>query len=504
MRLRMRCMGHCKVVPLANPIGDRPADANAVAGACIAPLQSEIMTTTHIINGTLLHPYGTEQADIVINDGHIAAIAAPGELPMTSDAQVLDVAGQLVMAGAIDIHFHCRTPGHDRRGDFYTETRAAAAGGVTTVFEMPISVPGCATPATFANRRGYIERQAIIDVALYGAPGTRIRDDVHGMAEMGAIAFKIFTHRAPMYREDEFVGICLTGDADLYDSLKLTKETGRRLVIHCESDDLLEAGIARMRAAGRGDLASHFEARPPIVETTAIARMLTMAEDLGAPIHIAHVSTAQGVDLVYRAKAAGIDVTAETCPHYLFLTDEDYLRIGPCAKVNPPIRGKEHQAALWDGLRNGTLDVVSTDHSTFQMEEKNRGWDDIVKSPSGCEGVQTLVPLLMTAALRDKKLALTDVPRLIAATPAKLFNLPKKGRIVVGNDADLCIYDPRTPHTLTQDQLFSKSKEIDILFAPMPMQGKVTHTLSRGRLVFQNHQVLAEAGSGRFLPSGGN
>ncbi|MCW1966692.1 MAG: dihydroorotase family protein, partial [Anaerolineae bacterium] len=201
-----------------------------------------------IVNGSMATDDGQlVAADIGVRAGQIVSVGARGTLPKAADT--LDASGMWVLPGAIDIHWHCRTPGHDIRGDFYTETRAAAAGGVTTVFEMPISNPGCATPATFANRRKKIEEQAVIDVALYGAPGTLIRNDVLGMADMGAIAFKIFMHRAPLGRNDEFIGICLTEDDQLYEALQLTKAAGRRLAVHCESDSMLESKIGALRAA---------------------------------------------------------------------------------------------------------------------------------------------------------------------------------------------------------------------------------------------------------------
>jgi allantoinase len=453
---------------------------------------------TVIIGGTIVTEQGVFAADIALAEGRIAALAEPGTLHGSAETEV-NANGLLVLPGAIDIHFHCRTPGYDERGDFHTETRAAAAGGVTTVFEMPISTPGCATPETFRNRRSFIERQAIIDVGLYGAPGTLNHADVLEMAAEGAIAYKIFMHRAPLGRDDEFIGICLTEDDQLYEALRLVRETGRRLVVHAESDSMLEAWIGRLRAAGRTDLQAHNESRPPVVEAVAVARLLALAEDLRAPVHIAHVSCIQALALIRRARRDGVDVTAETCPHYLFFDADDYLRLGPYAKVNPPIRSREHQEALWGGLHDGTLDIVTTDHSTFLVAEKERGWEDIWRAPSGAPGVQTLVPGLITAAV-EGRLRLPDVVRLIAGAPARLFGLaPYKGAILPGADADLCLYDPRTTTILTQDRLLSQAAAIDHLYADRPFQGSVVATYSRGRCVFRNGEILAAPGSGRFL-----
>ncbi len=450
-----------------------------------------------IINGTLVNASGRARADVAIDGGRIALIAAPGYLPPAT--RTLDADGLLLLPGAIDTHFHCRTPGYDARGDFFSETRAAAAGGVTTVFEMPISKPGCATPAIFANRRRLIEQQAVIDVALYGAPGTLIETDVRGMANAGAIAFKIFMHRAPLGRDDEFIGICLPNDDDLLAALTLTRQTGRRLVVHCEDDALLESGLARLRATGRTDIAAHAESRPPIVEALAVARLLTLAEAASAPVHVAHVSCRAALDIVRRYRRAGVDVTAETCPHYLFFDEADVRRLGAFAKINPPIRSADDRAALWGGIADGTIDLVTTDHSTYLLEEKERGRDDLWRAPSGAPGVQTLLPSMISAAL-DGRLSLERAVELIAAAPARVFGLSgRKGAIAVGADADLCLYDPRGSSTLSYDRMVSQARDVDRLYLDMRFRGAVFATIAGGRVVYADGQVYAERGSGRFL-----
>lgn len=450
-----------------------------------------------IIGGRVVTESGVYAADIGVRAGQIVLLAAPGSLPAAN--QTLDAHGMLVLPGAIDIHFHARTPGYPERGDFFTETCAAAAGGVTTIFEMPISTPGCATPEIFRNRRRLIEELAIIDVALYGAPGTLNRADVLGMAEEGAIAYKIFMHRAPHGREDEFIGICLTEDEQIYQALRLTKETGRRLVVHCESDSMLEAGIERLQHAGRHDAAAHPESRPAIVEAVAVARLLTLAEDLQAPVHVAHVTCQQALQVIRRFHRDGVDVTAETCPHYLFFDHDDYLRLGPFAKINPPIRSAADQTALWGGLADGTLQVVTTDHSPFLLSEKERGFESIWRSPSGCPGVQTLVPAMMTAALQGR-IGLVDAVRLIAGNPARIFGLAgRKGAIMPGADADLCLYDPHPEVVFGQERMVSHAREIDRLYDGMRFQGEVATTVARGRIVYRGGEIIAAPGSGGFI-----
>ncbi len=450
-----------------------------------------------IIGGEVVTEHGRLCADVGIAEGRTVALAAPGT--MNEAGETIDARGMLVLPGVVDVHFHSRTPAYPKRGDFYTETRAAAAGGVTTVFEMPISKPGCATPETFRNRRRLIEEQAIIDVALYGAPGTLNRDDVLSMAAEGAIGYKIFMHRPVLGREDEFVGICLTDDEELYQTLALVKETGRRLVVHCESDSMLEAGLARIQAEQRTDLQAHMDSRPPVVEAVGVAKVLTLAEDLGTPVHIAHLSSAAALHVIRRYQRDGVDVSAETCPHYLFFTEEDYLRLGPYGKYNPPIRSAEDQQALWQGIADGSVTVVTSDHGTYLPEEKERGRKATWLAPSGGPGVQTLLPMMMTAAL-EGRLSVEQVVRLTSAEPARLFGLSgRKGTVAPGADADICIYDPR-PHTvMTRDRMWSKARDVDKLHEGLSLQGEVVATISAGRIVFTQGEILVSAGSGRFI-----
>jgi allantoinase len=450
-----------------------------------------------ITGGQIVTEHGRFKADLGVVGGRIVALAVPGRL--SEAAETIDASGMLILPGAIDVHFHSRTPAYPERGDFYTETRAAAAGGVTTVLEMPISKPGCATPEIFRNRRRLVEEQAIIDVGLYGAPGTLNRADVLGMVEEGAIAFKIFMHRPVLGREDEFVGICLTEDEELYQTLSLVKETGRRLVAHCESDSMLEAGLARIKAEGRTDPQAHMDSRPPVVEAAGVARLLTLAEDLEAPVHVAHVSSAHALRVIRRFQRDGVDVSAETCPHYLFFTEDDYHRLGPYAKYNPPIRTADDQHALWRGLLDGSISVVSSDHGPYLVEEKERFRDQPWLIPSGGPGVQTLLPMMMTAALQGL-LSVEQVVRLVSAEPARLFGLNRrKGRVEPGMDADLCIYDPRPKSVMTRDKMQSKARDVDRLYEGMPLQGEVVATISGGRVVYRNGEILAERGSGRFI-----
>jgi len=456
-----------------------------------------VMFDTVIAQGDVVTERGIEALDVAISGGQIVALLARGTAVEARER--IDASGQLVIPGAVDIHFHCRAPAYPQRGDFATETRAAAAGGVTTIFEMPISKPCCATPDIFRSRRELAERDCYVNFALYGAPGLLRRDYVQDMADEGAIAFKIFTTAAPAGRDDEFDGLCLPDDERLFQGLHLVAETGLVCVVHAENNRILEWLTANLKAAGRNDIAAHNESRPPFVEALSISTLLTINRFIGSNLHIAHMTSRAAIDTFRRLRNSSTRETAETCPQYLFFTEDDLARVGPYAKINPPLRAADDQAALWEGLLDGTLLAVTTDHSPFTVEEKERARTDLWKTPPGAPGVEELVLGMMNAALAGR-LPIEKAVQLISTNGAKRFGIyPQKGVIAVGADADLVVYDPRVTTTIDTDKLFSKARGCDKLYEGMTFQGQIKRTLVNGGTVFVDGQVVGEPGWGKFV-----
>ncbi len=452
---------------------------------------------TLIINGDVVTETSIEQLDIGINAGRIAALLARGTA--ATAREIIDAAGRLVIPGAIDIHFHCRAPAYPDRGDFATETRAAAAGGVTTIFEMPISKPCCATGAIFRSRKALGEADSYVNFALYGAPGLLDRKEIADMANEGAIGFKIFMTGAPAGRNDEFEGLCLPQVPELYQAMKLVAETGLVCAVHAENDQLLEWHTAQMMASKRNDVAAHGESRPPHVEALAVATLLTLNQTAGMQLHIAHMTSKETIDVFRQFKQAGAKATAETCPQYLFFTEADMERVGPYAKINPPLRKPEDVEALWGGIADETLMAVTTDHSPFTVEEKERARTDIWRTPPGAPGVEELVLGMMDAALNGR-LSIQKAVNLISTNGAKRFGIyPQKGAIAVGSDADIVIYNPHETTTIQQDMLFSKAKACDKLYEGMTFQGKVRRTIVNGTTVFVDGEVVGRRGGGKFV-----
>jgi allantoinase len=452
---------------------------------------------TLITNGDVVTEAGIQPLDIALLNGKIAELLPRGTAAEARER--IDATGQLVIPGAIDIHFHCRAPAYPQRGDFATETRAAAAGGVTTIFEMPISKPCCATGDIFRARKALGEANAYVNFALYGAPGLLKQTEIDDMVAEGAIGFKIFMTGAPAGRDDEFDGLCIPTTEKLYQALQMVAPTGLVCVIHAEDNTMLESFTAQLMAAGRNDIASHGESRPPVVEATAISTVLTLGEAAGANMHIAHVTSRAALDALRRFQQAGTGATGETCPQYLFFTEADMERVGPYAKINPPLRKDDDVAALWEGIQDGSLLAVTTDHSPFTVEEKERARTNIWMTPPGAPGVEELVIGMMDAAAKGR-LSVEDVVNLISTNGAKRFGVyPNKGVIANGSDADIVIFDPNQTTTISPDMLFSQARDCDKLFEGMTFQGRVRRTIVNGRTVFTDGEIVGEAGWGQFV-----
>ncbi|MEZ4735401.1 MAG: amidohydrolase family protein [Caldilineaceae bacterium] len=433
-----------------------------------------------------------------IEGDKIAVVARNGGL--AAARHELNADGKLVLPGVIDIHFHVRAPAHPARGTFVTETQAAAAGGVTTILEMPISTPGCARRDILEARKALGLAEAYVNFGLYGAPGLLDRDEILGMADAGACGFKIFTHAVPKGREDEFLGICIEQEGAIYTALELIKETGLLTSVHAENQSLIELFEGRVKAAGGQDAAAYLASRPPVVEAMSVAQLAVICQAVRSHIHIAHVSCADALRVLQAAQRNGLPMSGETCPHYLFFSDQEMLEYGPFAMIKPPLRAKADQDALWLGLLDGSLAAITTDHSPFTLAEKERGLTNIWHSAIGAPGVEGLVTAVMTAALTHGPLTLEQAVQLLCSEPARLFRLyPQKGAIQPGADADVLIYDPRESGLIDSSRWFTKAKATERLYHGRPRQGHVDTTIVNGAIVYTNSQIVGAAGAGRFV-----
>jgi allantoinase len=451
-----------------------------------------------LTGGTLVLDEGIVGRDILIRDGRVAALLPPGSAGEAG--RVIDVTGRHILPGIIDVHFHVRAPSYPERGTVLSETRAAAAGGVTTIFEMPISKPCCNDAAVLESRRDHFASQAVVNFALYGAPGAADENGLRAMVDKGAIAFKIFTTAAPPNRDDEFSGLALPDEMQQFEALRLVAGTGRLVVVHAESEPMMAAFMARATERARHDATAHLESRPDIVEAVAVAKILTMARHTGARVHIAHVTSRAALDVIRAFQAVGTDVSAETCPHYLLFTNDDVARAGVDAKINPPIRTASDREALWEGIRDGSITVVTTDHAPFSKRDKDAAGGDMLAAPPGSPGVEFLLPFMLDAVAAGR-LTLREAVDLVVVNGARRFGVyPRKGTIREGADADLTVVDLERDSIVDPQRLFTAAREVAGLYAGRRFRGAVDMTIVGGRVVFENGQVTGKPGDGRFVP----
>ena len=452
------------------------------------------MATTIVRGGTVVSENSVFRADIVIQNGLIAGLTSDaGDLIGRAD-EVIDATGLTVLPGGIDAHTHMREPSKRDREGFASGTAAAAAGGITTIVEMPQSDPPVTDAASFALKRAGIEAHAITDVALYAGAIGQGDEKLREQAAAGAVAFKSFMCGS----SPEFPGI---QDAQLWETFQTVADLNMMLTVHAENDFLLTAGIKRMQELGRTDPLAHCESRPPYVEVEAVRRAIYLAGEAGAHVHIAHVSAAASLTAIDEAKHEGIWVTAETCPQYLLMTEDDVERLGPWAKCAPAIRTRDHVDAMWRGLAEGTLDFVCSDHAPYAPEEKEPGFESIWKAPLGLNVVQFMNPAVLSEAIHTWGFPAEHCAAITATNAARIFDLyPQKGTIQIGSDADLVLYDFATEQTLRNSQLLTRHKHSPL--ADRTVRARVVRTILRGTTIFADGRVTVEPGNGRFVGRG--
>jgi allantoinase len=408
--------------------------------------------------------------DVAVRDGVIVAIGPE----LAGGTREIDARGHLVMPGAIDPHVHLNDPGRAHWEGFGTGTRALAAGGVTCAIDMPLNaLPPTLDAAAFDAKVDAARGRAVVDFALWGGlvPGPLARMDE--LAERGVVGFKAFMCPSGV---DEFPAV----DADaLGRGMERSAALGLPVAVHAEDPSITEPLAARSIAQGRRAMRDWRASRPVRAETAAVATALELAEQTGCALHIVHLSSADAVDLVVGARARGVDVTCETCPHYLVLDAGDADRIGAVAKSAPPLRSSAEREALWGRLMAGDLDMIASDHSPGPPEMKEG--HDMFAVWGGISGAQTTVPLALTHGLR-RGATTSRLVDLLCTNAAGRFGLPGKGRLAVGADADIAIVRLDDPWRLRAEDLEYHHRHS--VFVGGLLHARVVRTILRGVTVF--------------------
>ena len=441
------------------------------------------------IDGRLIDCY------IGVKNGIITAISKE----KLEAEKVIDAEGKMVLPGTIDPHVHIRAPGHDERETFESGTKDAALGGVTTVIEMPFASPPPYSPEIVKNRMNVADKEVVVDIAFYGAAGIDRLDDIIPCSKSGIVAFKTFLHGALPGRDKEFIGLTAPNTGDQYELMEKIAQTNVMVGFHAENNDMINKNIARLRSEGKTSPLYHGRSRPPVVEIETVSKILLFAETIGTKVEICHISTPEVVELINRAKSKGVYAIAETCPHYLFLNEDALNKVGVFAKCNPPLRSEEERLKMWEFVRDGSIDIIGSDHAPYTKEEKERGSEDIFTPPAGFPGLSTRLPLLFTA-VKEGKMELDRMVELICENPARIFDLyPKKGTIAVGSDADFVIFDPDKKDIISKDKMFTKCRDSALVYDGWKVYGKPEKTIIRGKVVFNNGEITVSPGYGEII-----
>lgn len=438
-------------------------------------------------NGTLVtHEAELPGVGVAIKDGKIIAIAQDRDLP--SAEQVLDVEGNYILPGVIDGHVHFREPGLEYKEDFGTGSLAAVMGGVTTVIDMPNTKPPTGTPEIVQLKQRLAEEKSLVDFGIVGLVVQENIDQLLPMRDAGVVGYKCFL--------GETIGnIPAPDDGLLVEAMGIIASTGLRIGFHAENNAIMQHLIRKFKAEARTEARAHLDSRPVLAEVESIQRLALFGKATGCKVHVYHLSSKDGMEAIAEWRAKGVDITCETGAHYCFVPDSEYERIGSVVRMNPPVRGLEHGNALLEGLVNGKVTMIATDHSPHTREEKLN--DDIWKAISGFVGVETSVQVFLSEAVNKGKMTLPQFVKVTSKNPAEAWNMaPQKGLLRVGSDGDLTIVDLNKEWVIDSSRLHSKNTVTP--FDGWRGRGQAVATIVRGQIVMKNGELVGKP-AGRMV-----
>lgn len=446
-----------------------------------------------IANGSVVRPDGAALADVLVKDGRILDIVDPGS---GRGDRVVNASDRIVLPGGIDPHLHFLIAFMGQRSvyDFFSGTVAALRGGVTTVIDFALQRRGKSMLDGLAYRRRQADGQVSCDYGLH-----LIATDINasslaeapGLMAAGASSYKVYT----IYKSEGLQ----VDDGPLHELMLAAGKTGATIVLHAENASIIETAIARHIAAGEYAPRFHALSRPALAETEAVSRAMLLAGDAGAALHIFHLNSGPALDLVEAAQSRGARVSAETCTHYLALTDEVYGRPdGHLYIASPPLRDAENQKRIWGGVAKGSLEIVTSDDASYSADAKALGKERFDKVANGMPGVEARLPVLYTLGVAQGRMTLERFAQAWSGGAARLFGLaPEKGAIARGADADIVIIDPVTRRTMTVDSHYGPIGYNP--FAGMELTGWPVMTIRRGAVTVENGVFKGKAGDGRYL-----
>lgn len=451
------------------------------------PPAALVIRSAHVVT-----PEGVRDASVWVRDGRIAAVREFGDLP--AGVEVVECGDEVLMPGLVDTHVHVNEPGRADWEGWETATRAAAAGGVTTIVEMPLnSIPAVTDAAALRAKVVSTEGKLHVDTGFWGGVVPGNDGELEGMWEAGVLGFKCFLSPSGV---DEFTHV---GEADLRRAMPVLAGLGAPLLVHAEWPPALDAAAARLHDADPRAYATWLASRPPEAEIAAVELLVRLAREFGTRVHVVHVSAAEALQPLHAARADGVPVTAETCPHYLHFDAEDVRDGATEMKCAPPIRGAANREDLWTALGAGWIDLVATDHSPCPPEMKLRDQGDFLRAWGGIASLQLGAAAVWRDA-RERGYTPAHLAGWMSAAPARLAGLQaRKGAIAPGFDADLAAFDPDAEVLVEPARLFHRHPLSPYVGSVLP--GVVTRTWLRGATVFEGGEIVGRP-MGRTLLRG--
>lgn len=442
-----------------------------------------------IINGKIIGHSSVLDANIYITNGKISAVSDHDIYKECKE--VIDASGKMIFPGGIDAHAHLNDPGFNWREDFISGSRAAAAGGITTIIDMPLqNEPALTTEEIFIKKQEYLKNRSVVDYGFWGGLVDNNLKELKGLYRAGVLGLKAFI--GPVSPDYSSVTLGIVREA-----MKIAVPLNLMLGFHCEDYSIVKEGEKSAIEGKDFSRRAFLESRPVIAELIATKNMIDLARETGARIHICHVSHPLVAEEIRKAKGEGIAVTGETCAHYLVFTEKELLEKGAIFKCAPPLRKEEDKERLWDYVIDGTLSCIASDHSPCSAEEKEE-LHNIFGAWGGISGIQSTFQVMFNEVVHKRRLCPTLLTRMLSYGPAKTFNLyPQKGSLEVGSDGDLVIVDPDKSWEITSDSLFYKNKIS--AFIGLKGKGQPILTILRGNIIYESGVIKGNPGEGKLI-----
>lgn len=447
-----------------------------------------------IKNGITVLPSGIMEADILINDEKVIGVSIPRS-DFNTAKRVINARAKYVLPGAVDPHTHFENPSRDiiTAHDFRIGTMAAAFGGTTTIIDFAIQKHGESLLKSIEERRRTADGKVVVDYSLHSGItdlSSEVLAEIPKIINYGIPAFKVFmTYRKERWQIE---------DGEFFEILKQVAKNEGLVCVHAENGDIIEHNIERLLKKGKTSPFYHAVSRPNFVEEEAINRAIIFSRENKAALYIVHLSTEEGKKAIFKAREDGYPIYTETCPHYLIFTEEKLRKSdGMYYIMSPPLRKQKDTTALWKGLEEKTISVISSDDAAYLPRYKIRGRDNFTEIANGVPGVETRLPLVFSEGVNKGRISLERMVELLCANPAKIFGLyPKKGVIAPGSDADIVILDPKKKlflnnlHTCIDEYPIYKNIEIT---------GIPEVVILRGKVIMEENTFLGDAGQGKFV-----